>query len=49
MNRLEVHVIVIHNKSDQQLSIIFPLFQKNNTFTQDQIATLKFKTANTPF
>ena len=44
MNLLEVHV-----RSDQQLSRIFSSLQKNNTFTQDHIATLKFKTADTPF
>ena len=37
MNRLEVHVIFIHIRSDQQLSRIFPSLQKNNTFTQDHI------------
>ena len=45
MNRLGVDVIFIHIISDQQLSRIFPF----NTFTQDHIATLKFKTADTPF
>ena len=45
MNLLEVHVIFIHIISDQQLSRIFP----SNTFTQDHIATLKFKTVDTPF
>ena len=49
MNRLEVHAIFIHIRSDQQLSRIFPSLQKSNTFTQDHIATLKFKTAETPF
>ena len=49
MNRLEVHVIFIHIRYDQQLSRIFPLLQKNNTFTQDHSATLKFKSADTPF
>ena len=34
---------------DQQLSRILPLLEKNNTFTQDHMATLKFKTADTPF
>ena len=45
MNLLEVHVFFIHIISDQQLSRIFP----SNTFTQDHIATLKFKTVDTPF
>ena len=45
MNLLEVHVIFIHNISDQQLSRIL----LSNTFTQDHIATLKFKTVDTPF
>ena len=45
MNLLEVHVIFIHIISDQQLSRIFP----SNTFTQVHIATLKFKTVDTPF
>ena len=45
MNLLEVHVIFIHIISDQQLSRIFP----SNTFTQDHITTLKFKTVDTPF
>ena len=43
MNRLEVHIIFIHIRSDQQLSRIFLSFKKNNTFTQDHIATLNFK------
>ena len=43
MNLLEVHVIFIHIISDQQLNRIFP----SNTFTQDHIATLKFKTVDT--
>ena len=45
MNLLEVHVIFIYIIYDQQLSRIFP----SNTFTQDHIATLKFKTVDTPF
>ena len=40
MNLLEVHIIF-----DQQLSRIFP----SNTSTQGHIATLKFKTVDTPF
>ena len=48
MNRLAVHVIFIHIRSDQQLSRIFPLLQKK-TFTQDHFVTLKFKTADTLF
>ena len=44
MNLLEVHVIFIHIISDQQLRIFPP-----NTSTQDHIATLKFKTVDTPF
>ena len=43
MNLLEVHVIFIYIISDQQLSRIFP----SNTFTQDHIATLKYKTVDT--
>ena len=49
MNRLEVHVIFIHIIYDQQLSRIYPLLEKNSTFTQDDITSLKFKTADTPF
>ena len=49
MNQLQLHVIFIHIRSDQQLSRLFPSLQKNSTFTQDHIATLKFKTADTPF
>ena len=50
MNRLKLHVIFILIRSDQQLSRIFPSLQKKiSTSTQDHIATLKFKTADTPF
>ena len=49
MNQLQLHVIFIHIRSDRQLSRLFPLCKKNSTFTQDHIATLKFKTADTPF
>ena len=49
MNQLELHVILIHIRSDQQLSRLFPSLQKHSTSTQDHIATLKFKTADTPF
>ena len=48
MNRLDLHVIVIHIRSDQKLSRVFPSLQKNSTSTEDHIATLKFKTADTP-
>ena len=34
MNLLEVHVIFIHIKSDQQLSGIFPSLQKKNFHTR---------------
>ena len=49
INQLELHVIFIHIRSDQQLSRIFPSLQKNSNSTQDHIAPLKFKTADTPF
>ena len=34
---------------NHQRSRIFPLLQKNNTFTQYHSATLKFDSADTPF
>ena len=47
MNRLEVHVIFIHIRYDQQLSRIFPLLQKKQYFHTKLYR--HFKTEDTPF